>query len=144
MASNKMNIAVIPGDGIGTEVIPEGLRVLNAAANKYGLELSFDQFNFSSSNYYQQHGQMMPDNWKDQISKHDAIFFGAVGWPDTVPDHVSLWGSLWVPGRLLGVPGRSLGGSWLDSWIWPPLGTYHFEYPSRIISVISQPRRHQG
>ena len=94
MASNKMNIAVIPGDGIGTEVIPEGLRVLNAAANKYGLELSFDQFNFSSSNYYQQHGQMMPDNWKDQIGKHDAIFFGAVGWPDTVPDHVSLWGSL--------------------------------------------------
>ena len=59
MASNKMNIAVIPGDGIGTEVIPEGLRVLNAAANKYGLELRFDQINFSSSNYYQQHGQMM-------------------------------------------------------------------------------------
>ncbi len=94
MASNKMNIAVIPGDGIGTEVIPEGLRVLNAAADKYGLELSFDQFNFSSCNYYQQHGQMMPDNWKDQIGKHDAIFFGAVGWPDTGPEQDSLLGSL--------------------------------------------------
>jgi tartrate dehydrogenase/decarboxylase/D-malate dehydrogenase len=79
MASNKMNIAVIPGDGIGTEVIPEGLRVLNAAADKYGLKFSFDQFNFSSCDYYQQHGQMMPDNWKDQIGDHDAIFFGAVG-----------------------------------------------------------------
>ncbi len=67
MASNKMNIAVIPGDGIGTEVIPEGIRVLNAAADRYGLEFSFDQFNFSSCDYYQQHGQMMPDNWKDQI-----------------------------------------------------------------------------
>ena len=94
MANNKMNIAVIPGDGIGTEVIPEGLRVLNAAADRYGLEFSFNQFNFSSCDYYQQHGQMMPDNWKDQIGGHDAIFFGAVGWPDTVPDHVSLWGSL--------------------------------------------------
>jgi isocitrate/isopropylmalate dehydrogenase len=94
MASNKINIAVIPGDGIGTEVIPEGLRVLNAAADRYGLKFSFDQFNFSSCDYYQQHGQMMPDNWKDQIGGHDAIFFGAVGWPDTVPDHVSLWGSL--------------------------------------------------
>ena len=68
MASNKINIAVIPGDGIGTEVIPEGLRVLNAAADRYGLEFSFDQFNFSSCDYYQQYGQMMPDNWKDQIS----------------------------------------------------------------------------
>lgn len=75
MANNKMNIAVIPGDGIGTEVIPEGLRVLNAAADRYGLEFSFDQFNFSSCDYYQQHGQMMPDNWKDQIGGHDAIFF---------------------------------------------------------------------
>ena len=52
MANNKMNIAVIPGDGIGTEVIPEGLRVLNAAADKYGLKFSFDQFNFSSCDYY--------------------------------------------------------------------------------------------
>jgi tartrate dehydrogenase/decarboxylase/D-malate dehydrogenase len=94
MASNKMNIAVIPGDGIGKEVVPEGVRVLNAAAAKYGLDFNFDEFDFSSCDYYQQHGQMMPDNWKDEIGSHDAIFFGAVGWPDTVPDHLSLWGSL--------------------------------------------------
>jgi tartrate dehydrogenase/decarboxylase/D-malate dehydrogenase len=94
MASNKMNIAVIPGDGIGKEVVPEGVRVLNAAAAKYGLDFNFDEFDFSSCDYYQQHGQMMPDNWKDQVGGHNAIFFGAVGWPDTVPDHVSLWGSL--------------------------------------------------
>jgi tartrate dehydrogenase/decarboxylase / D-malate dehydrogenase len=74
MASKKMNIAVVPGDGIGTEVMPEGLRVLNAATNRYGLDFSFDQFKFLSCDYYQQHGQMMPDNWKDQIGDHDAIF----------------------------------------------------------------------
>ena len=94
MASNKMNIAVIPGDGIGKEVIPEGLRVLNAAADRFNLEFSFDHFNFSSCEYYEQYGEMMPANWKDQIGAHDAIFFGAVGWPETVPDHISLWGSL--------------------------------------------------
>ncbi len=87
-------IAVIAGDGIGKEVVPEGLRVLDAAASKFGLKLSYDQFDFASCDYYAKHGQMMPDNWKDQIGGHDAIYFGAVGWPDTVPDHVSLWGSL--------------------------------------------------
>lgn len=94
MGNNKMNIAVIPGDGIGKEVIPEGVRVLNAAADRYGLEFNFDECDFASCDYYQRHGQMMPDNWKDQVGGHDALFFGAVGWPDTVPDHVSLWGSL--------------------------------------------------
>ncbi|WP_102959454.1 tartrate dehydrogenase [Mangrovicella endophytica] len=87
-------IAVIPGDGIGTEVMPEGVRVLKAAAKRFGLELSFDEFEFASCDYYLQHGKMMPDDWKAQIGGHDAIFFGAVGWPATVPDHVSLWGSL--------------------------------------------------
>ncbi|MDB5838323.1 MAG: tartrate dehydrogenase [Herminiimonas sp.] len=87
-------IAVIAGDGIGKETVPEGLRVLEAAAVKFSLDLQFDQFDFASCDYYSKHGQMMPDNWKDQIGGHDAIFFGAVGWPDTVPDHVSLWGSL--------------------------------------------------
>ena len=67
MASNKMNIAVIPGDGIGKEVIPEGLRVLNAAADRFDLEFSFDHFNFSSCEYYEQYGEMMPANWKDRI-----------------------------------------------------------------------------
>jgi tartrate dehydrogenase/decarboxylase / D-malate dehydrogenase len=90
----KHRIAVIPGDGIGTEVVPEGLRVLDAAARKFGIDFQWDQFDFASCDYYAKHGQMMPDDWKDRIGGHDAIFFGAVGWPDTVPDHISLWGSL--------------------------------------------------
>jgi tartrate dehydrogenase/decarboxylase/D-malate dehydrogenase len=87
-------IAVIAGDGIGTEVMPEGIRVLQAVAEVYGLDLTFDTFEFGSCDYYLKHGQMMPDDWRDQIGHHDAIFFGAVGWPETVPDHISLWGSL--------------------------------------------------
>ncbi len=87
-------IAVIPGDGIGTEVVPEGLRVLDVAAARYGFELQYDHFDFASCDYYLQHGKMMPDNWKELVGQHDAIFFGAVGWPDKVPDHISLWGSL--------------------------------------------------
>lgn len=94
MAGNKHKIAVIAGDGIGTEVMPEGVRVLEAAAEVYGIDLTFDTFEFGSCDYYLKHGQMMPDDWKSQIGNHDAIFFGAVGWPDTVPDHISLWGSL--------------------------------------------------
>jgi tartrate dehydrogenase/decarboxylase/D-malate dehydrogenase len=87
-------IAVLAGDGIGKEVVPEGLRVLDAAARKFGIDFKWDHFDFASCDYYAKHGQMMPDNWKDQIGGHDAIYFGAVGWPDTVPDHISLWGSL--------------------------------------------------
>jgi tartrate dehydrogenase/decarboxylase/D-malate dehydrogenase len=87
-------IAVIPGDGIGTEVMPEGLRALEAVAKNFDLTLQFDHFDFSSWDYYERHGKMLPDDWKEQIGGHDAIFFGAVGWPDKVPDHVSLWGSL--------------------------------------------------
>ena len=87
-------IAVIAGDGIGTEVIPEGLRVLDTAARRFDVPLSFDHFDFASCDYFARHGQMMPDDWKTQIGGHDAIYFGAVGWPATVPDHVSLWGSL--------------------------------------------------
>ena len=87
-------IAVIPGDGIGTEVMPEGLRALEAAAQRFGIDLSFEHFDFACCDYYAKHGQMMPDDWFDQLKDFDAIFYGAVGWPDTVPDHVSLWGSL--------------------------------------------------
>jgi tartrate dehydrogenase/decarboxylase/D-malate dehydrogenase len=87
-------IAVIAGDGIGKETTPEGLRVLEAAAVKFGIDLKFDHFDFSSWDYYEKHGQMLPDDWKDQIGSHDAIFFGAVGWPEKIADHVSLWGSL--------------------------------------------------
>jgi len=87
-------IAVIPGDGIGKEVVPEGLRVLDEAARRFGIDLRYDRFDFASCDWYAKHGEMMPANWKDQIGGHDAIFYGAVGWPDTVPDHISLWGSL--------------------------------------------------
>jgi tartrate dehydrogenase/decarboxylase/D-malate dehydrogenase len=94
MSRNSFKIAVIPGDGIGKEVVPEGLRVLDAAARRFDIGLDYDHFDFASCDYYQQHGKMMPDDWKAKIGRHDAIFFGAVGWPDIVPDHVSLWGSL--------------------------------------------------
>ena len=87
-------IAVIAGDGIGKEVMPEGLRVMEAAADRFGIDLQFDHFDFSSWDYCEKHGKMLPDDWKDQIGGHDAIYFGAVGWPDKIPDHVSLWGSL--------------------------------------------------
>jgi len=92
MVSHK--IAVIAGDGIGKEVMPEGLRVLQTAASKFNIPLQFEHFDFSSWDYYEQHGKMLPDNWKDLIGGHDAIYFGAVGWPEKIPDHVSLWGSL--------------------------------------------------
>jgi len=94
MSKKQYRIAVIPGDGIGKEVMPEGMRVLEAAAKKHGVSLHFDHFDFSSWDYYEKHGQMMPDDWKERIGKHDAIYFGAVGWPAKIPDHVSLWGSL--------------------------------------------------
>jgi tartrate dehydrogenase/decarboxylase / D-malate dehydrogenase len=92
--TGKNRIAVIAGDGIGKEVMPEGIRVMEAAASKYGIDLQFDHFDFASWDYYEKHGKMMPDNWKDLVGGHDAIYFGAVGWPDKIPDHVSLWGSL--------------------------------------------------
>ena len=90
----SQRIAVIAGDGIGKEVMPQGLRVLQAAAEKFSIPLQFDHFDFSSWDYFEKHGKMLPDDWKEQIGKHDAIYFGAVGWPQKIADHVSLWGSL--------------------------------------------------
>jgi tartrate dehydrogenase/decarboxylase / D-malate dehydrogenase len=90
----KKRIAVIAGDGIGKEVMPEGIRVMEAAANKFGIDLQFDHFDFSSWDYFEKHSKMLPETWKDQIGGHDAVFFGAVGWPEKIPDHISLWGSL--------------------------------------------------
>jgi tartrate dehydrogenase/decarboxylase/D-malate dehydrogenase len=87
-------VAVIPGEGIGKEWVPEGVRALEVAAKKHGFALELDWFDFASVEYYEKHGRMMPPDWKRQIGGHDAIFFGAVGWPAKVPDHVSLWGSL--------------------------------------------------
>jgi tartrate dehydrogenase/decarboxylase/D-malate dehydrogenase len=86
-------IAVIPGDGIGREVVPEGIRVLEAAAARFGIKWHWDEFDWSCD-YYLKHGRMMPEDWKMQIGSLDAIFFGAAGWPEKVPDHISLWGSL--------------------------------------------------
>ncbi|MBU3077888.1 tartrate dehydrogenase [Sphingomonas quercus] len=94
MAVNAYRIAVIPGDGIGREVIPEGVRALEAAAARFDFSLQFEWHEFASCDYYLRHGKMMPDDWKVRIGDADAIFFGAVGWPEAVPDHVSLWGSL--------------------------------------------------
>ncbi|MBL8470380.1 MAG: tartrate dehydrogenase [Rhodocyclaceae bacterium] len=87
-------IAVIAGDGIGREVMPEGLRVLEAAARRFGIELEFTHFDWAHCDYYLAHGKMLPDDWFAQLKPFDAIYFGAVGWPDKVPDHISLWGSL--------------------------------------------------
>jgi tartrate dehydrogenase/decarboxylase/D-malate dehydrogenase len=95
MATNRVyNVAVIPGDGIGKEVVPEGIRVLEAAGKKYGFELRQEWHDFASCDYYLKHDRMMPEDWKERIGGQDAIFFGAVGWPEKVPDHISLWGSL--------------------------------------------------
>jgi len=86
-------IAVIAGDGIGKEVMPEGVRALDAAARKFGLSLAFDHFDWSCDNY-DKHGWWMPPDWKERIGGHDCIFFGACGWPARVLDHISLWDSL--------------------------------------------------
>ncbi|WP_086466337.1 tartrate dehydrogenase [Oceanibaculum nanhaiense] len=90
MAAHK--IAIIPGDGIGTEVVPEGLKVLDAAGRKFGISYEFTHFDWSCERY-KDTGEFMPKDGIQQLSGHDAIFLGAVGWPG-VPDHVSLWGLL--------------------------------------------------
>jgi tartrate dehydrogenase/decarboxylase/D-malate dehydrogenase len=94
MTNKTHRIAAIPGDGIGKEVMPEGRRVLDAAAQRFGLDLRFTPIDWASCEHYAKTGAMMPPDWKAQLEGHDAILFGAVGWPATVPDHVSLWGSL--------------------------------------------------
>jgi tartrate dehydrogenase/decarboxylase / D-malate dehydrogenase len=87
-------IAAIAGDGIGKEVLPEGLRVLRTAAERFGFELDIREIDWASCDWYARHGEMMPADWKQQLEGVDAIYFGAVGWPDAVPDNISLWGSL--------------------------------------------------
>ncbi len=93
--ATQHKIAVIAGDGIGTEVMPEGLRVLRAAAERFGIDFQFDEFDWSSQRYAKL-GSMMPADWEQQIGGHEAIFFGAIGWPALVPDHVALWESLFL------------------------------------------------
>ena len=95
MASNRVHrIAVIPGDGIGKEVVPEGVRVLEAAAKRWGFTVQPDTSTSRPATISRGMAAMMPEDWKERIGSHDAIFFGAVGWPAAVPDHISLWGSL--------------------------------------------------
>jgi tartrate dehydrogenase/decarboxylase/D-malate dehydrogenase len=89
----RHRIAVMPGDGIGKEVVPEGLRVLEAVARKFSVDFEFTHFDWNCD-YYTKHGRMMPEDWFDQLQGFEAVYYGAVGWPATVPDHVSLWGSL--------------------------------------------------
>jgi tartrate dehydrogenase/decarboxylase/D-malate dehydrogenase len=89
----KHRIAVIAGDGIGPEVMAEGLRVLEAVGSRFGLEFDLLHLDWGCGHYLR-HGSMMPAGWKDLIGGHDAIFFGAVGAPDKVPDHVAVWESI--------------------------------------------------
>jgi tartrate dehydrogenase/decarboxylase/D-malate dehydrogenase len=85
-------IAVIAGDGIGKEVVPEGQRVLERAARRYGFALQWREFDWSCQRFLAS-GRFMPEDGLEQLRDFDAIFLGAVGWPG-VPDHVSLWGLL--------------------------------------------------
>src|SRR5579871_1271833 len=115
------NIAAIPGDGIGREVIAAGIEVLQAlAARDGGFAFRFDHFDWGSD-YYKRHGVMMPADGRDQIRHHDAIYFGAVGAPD-VPDHVTLWG--------------------LRLAICQPFDQYANVRPTRILPGIVSPLRH--
>lgn len=90
--ARRHRIAVIAGDGIGREVVPETLRVLNAAAEVCGFEIAPTAFDWSCERFLRS-GSMMPDDGLAQLAHHDAIFLGAVGDP-RVPDHLSLWGLL--------------------------------------------------
>lgn len=92
----KYKIASIPGDGIGREVLPEGIRVLDAVGSRFGIEWQWDHFDWSCERYSRE-GRMMPDDGLEQIRQHDAIYLGAVGFPG-VPDHISLW-QLLIPIR---------------------------------------------
>jgi tartrate dehydrogenase/decarboxylase/D-malate dehydrogenase len=85
-------IAVLPGDGIGKEVVPEGIRVLESVGHRFDIQFTWDIFTWNCETFTQT-GRMMPEDGIDQLREYDAIFLGAVGFP-TVPDHISLWGLL--------------------------------------------------
>ena len=89
---STLKIAVIPGDGIGQEVIPVGIQALEAAGRKHGVQFEWTEFDWSCETYHQT-GRMMPEDGIEQLSTFDAIYLGAVGFPG-VPDHISLWGLL--------------------------------------------------
>jgi tartrate dehydrogenase/decarboxylase/D-malate dehydrogenase len=117
----RYKIAAIPGDGIGKEVIAAGVEVLTALAARAGeFEVTFDHFDWGSD-YYKKHGVMMPEDGRDKIKNHDAIYFGAVGMPD-VPDHITLWG--------------------LRLAICQPFDQYANVRPTRVLPGITSPLRH--
>ena len=93
---SQLKIAVIPGDGIGWEVVPEGLKVLEAIGGRHGLDFQFTEFDWGCERFHKT-GRFMPDDGLAQLCEFDAIFLGAVGFPG-VPDHVSLW-ELLIPIR---------------------------------------------
>ncbi|AJQ92757.1 tartrate dehydrogenase [Gynuella sunshinyii] len=88
----RLKIAVIPGDGIGKEVIPVGIKALEAAGRQFGIDFDWVHFDWSCETYHRT-GRMMPEDGIEQLSGFDAIYLGAVGYPG-VPDHISLWGLL--------------------------------------------------
>lgn len=86
------NIGVIPGDGIGKEVIPEGIKVIESIKDRFNIDIKWEEYDWSCE-HYTKTGKMMPDDGLEKLAKKDAIFLGAVGFPG-VPDHISLWGLL--------------------------------------------------
>jgi tartrate dehydrogenase/decarboxylase / D-malate dehydrogenase len=93
--ARQLRIAVVPGDGIGQEVVPEGVRVLDAIASASAGRVAFDYEHFPwGCQYYLETGRMLDADALERLKTFDAIYFGAVGWPAKIPDHVSLWGSL--------------------------------------------------
>ena len=91
---NRYAVAVIPGDGIGVDVIQEGVKVLDALGEATGsYKLDYEWFDWSTERYLSK-GSYMPDDWQKVLQPFQTIYFGAVGWPAKVPDHISLWGLL--------------------------------------------------
>jgi len=90
--ATTIKVAVIPGDGIGKEVMPEGVRVLEKAGSKHGISFDWQEFDWSCEAYLKT-GHMMPEDGIEQLRAFDSIYLGAAGFP-TVPDHISLWGLL--------------------------------------------------
>jgi len=118
----EYRIAVIPGDGIGTEVVPEGIRVLDAAGSRFGIDFRWEELDWGCDRYLNT-GAFMPADGLESIREHDAIFLGAVGFPG-VPDHVSLWGLL--------IPLRRVMKQWVNL------------RPVRLMPGVQTPLRNRG
>ena len=119
---NQYRIATIPGDGIGQEIVPEGIRVLEAAGSRFGFSLLWNEKDWSCRRYVET-GRFMPYDGMEEIQAHDAIFLGAVGDP-AVPDHISLWGLL--------IPIRRMMRQWVNL------------RPVRLVPGVPTPLRDRG